>query len=89
MPMVHELKTWPEYYMRVVSEDKNFELRKHDRDFQVGDILHLKEFIPEKGGYTGRMVIRKITYLLKGGSMGLEDGFCIMSLTNTYSNEQL
>jgi len=56
--MVHDLKTWPLYFAAVSSGKKTFEIRKNDRDFKVGDILILKEFIPCKqcdGG--GRVMI--------------------------------
>jgi len=48
MTTIHELKIWPEFYHAVLSGEKTFELRKNDRDFHVGDVLHLKEFIPCK-----------------------------------------
>jgi|TARA_Y100000310_G_scaffold298310_1_gene332146 hypothetical protein len=43
----HELKTEPKYFGRLVSGDKTFEIRKNDRDFQVGDELILKEYDKE------------------------------------------
>jgi hypothetical protein len=45
---VHELKTWPEYFKAIKKGEKTFELRKNDRDFEKGDILVLREFIPCK-----------------------------------------
>ncbi|MEG0259568.1 MAG: DUF3850 domain-containing protein [Lysinibacillus sp.] len=33
----HDLKILPEYLEAVVSGKKTFEIRKNDRDFQVGD----------------------------------------------------
>src|ERR1700759_5655955 len=42
----HELKCWPPHFGNIVAGLKTFELRKCDRDFTVGDILYLKEFIP-------------------------------------------
>lgn len=38
----HELKLDIKYFDDVKSGKKNFEIRKNDRDFQVGDILKLK-----------------------------------------------
>ncbi|MCT3132946.1 DUF3850 domain-containing protein [Lactococcus lactis] len=38
----HELKLDIKYFDDVKSGKKNFEIRKNDRDFQVGDILELK-----------------------------------------------
>ncbi|RZI48444.1 DUF3850 domain-containing protein [Lactococcus kimchii] len=39
----HELKLDIKYFDDVESGKKNFEIRKNDRDFQVGDILELKK----------------------------------------------
>ena len=61
--MVHQLKTWPEYYKEVVNGNKTFEVRKNDRDFKVGDYLALKEFDPDNG-FTKEMCIVRVTYIL-------------------------
>lgn len=44
--MRHELKTWPEFYRSTQDNKKLFELRLDDRNFKVGDELHLREFDP-------------------------------------------
>jgi hypothetical protein len=46
--MTHDLKTWPEYYKDVAAGVKTFELRRSDRNYQVGDTLLLREFAPCK-----------------------------------------
>lgn len=48
----HELKCNTEYFNRILWGQKTFEIRKNDRDFQVGDILILREFDPEHQQYT-------------------------------------
>lgn len=78
MNKTHELKILPEYYKAVLKGKKKFELRKNDRDYEVGDRLILNEFDGEK--YTGEFVIKNITYILKGGSYGLEEGYVILSI---------
>ncbi|WP_270745219.1 DUF3850 domain-containing protein [Lactococcus petauri] len=42
----HELKLDVKYFDDVKNGTKNFEIRKNDRDFKVGDILILKAFMP-------------------------------------------
>lgn len=91
----HELKILPQYFEKVLDGSKTFEIRKDDRGFEVGDILVLKEFQQgcidctqgepietEKRGYTGRVIKKEISYILKGGisGMGLRKGFSILAL---------
>ena len=79
--MIHALKTWPEYFEKVKSGEKNFELRKNDRHFQVGDTLILQEW-DSISGYSGRECDRVVSYVFNGGgTMGLQEGYVIMSLT--------
>jgi hypothetical protein len=80
MSKVHKLKTWPKYYYRVYIGQKNFELRKADRDFEIGDYVILQEFDPDKKEYTGRELQRCIGYILQGGQFGLEEGYVILDL---------
>ena len=59
--MTHELKILPEYFEAVTSGRKRFEIRKNDRNFQIGDQLILKEW--NKEGFTGRSYHSEITYI--------------------------
>jgi ASC-1-like (ASCH) protein len=49
MTIEHELKCRPEYFQRIAIGQKSFEVRKNDRNFQVGDIIILKEHDPAEG----------------------------------------
>lgn len=60
---VHYLKCWPEYFQAVKSGTKPFEIRENDRDYQVGDTLVLKEYLPEVELYSGDELTRTITYM--------------------------
>ena len=40
---LHILKIKDEYFKEILRGNKTFELRKNDRDFQVGDLIHFVE----------------------------------------------
>lgn len=76
----HELKCWPEFFAAIVDGRKTFEYRRNDRGFAVGDTLRLMEF-EDGGGYTGREVCRRVTYMLEGIAVPwLPPGCCVMSI---------
>lgn len=78
--MIHELKTWNEYFEEVFMGHKTFEIRKNDRDFKKGDTLILKEWDNFRETFTGRKLARTVTYVFEGGSFGLEKGFVVMAI---------
>lgn len=80
--MTHNLKTWPQYFQRILSGEKTFEVRKNDRDFQVGDYLLLNEYDPKTDKFTGNFVYKKVSYILHGGNFGLDKDTVVMSLAN-------
>lgn len=43
---IHELKTHPKPFEAVWKNEKQYELRENDRNFEVGDWLKLREFDP-------------------------------------------
>lgn len=82
----HDLKVWPEYYDAIEADLKPFEIRKNDRDYQVGDVLRLREYSPGPDEYTGRETRRRVVYMLNGDSptayaFGLRTGFVAMALS--------
>ena len=78
--MEHRLKCWPEYYEAIKRGLKNFEVRKNDRGFAVGDTLILEEWHPGVKEYTGSVLPAiKVIYLLKD-IPGIEPGYCVMGL---------
>ncbi len=58
----HKLKTSPKFFQVIDNGQKTFEIRKNDRNFQVGDVVILQEFTSSKK-YTGRQLIITITYV--------------------------
>jgi hypothetical protein len=85
--MTHILKVWPGEYDAVAQKRKTHEVRRNDREFAVGDLLVLKEFIPAgedltkgEGRFTGRAVLRRITYITPSRSWGLPPDVCVLSI---------
>jgi hypothetical protein len=77
--VIHELKTWPEYWQDVFDNLKNFEVRFNDRDFKVGDLLFLREWDPKTETYTGRVTRRNVIYTLDNPQY-VKEGYIIMGL---------
>ena len=88
---IHELKCWPEFFLPLKERTKEFELRKNDRDYKVGDYLLLREFDPGfEDGYTGRKTYRQVQEILAADRApdGLKDGFVILGLTIVTQREE-
>ena len=75
--MIHKLKIESKYFEEVHTGKKSFEIRKNDRNFQVGDILILKEYKPEVQEFTGEFLKRKVTYIT---DYAQQDGFVVMAI---------
>lgn len=85
MPNTHHLKAWPEYYCAVEDGRKPFEVRKDDRNYEVGDLLVLQEYEPGfapmgmGAEYTGRECRRIVTYVLRGYE-AIASGYVVLGL---------
>lgn len=76
---IHELKVKQPFYDDLFFERKNFEVRKNDREYKVGDILHLKEY-PTEDYPKRKGLLRKVIYILDGGQYGLDSEYVVMGL---------
>ena len=79
-PKTHTLKILPEYYRALLEGRKTFEVRKNDRDFREGDTLMLEQYDTELARTFGAPLWLKVTYVLKGGQFGIEEGYCVMGV---------
>lgn len=91
---VHKLKLLPEYFDAVANGIKTFEIRKNDRDYKVGDTLHLYEFDPEEEEFRAKVasnpgipetrtcVVATVTYILTHEDFpdGIPEDYCVMGI---------
>ncbi len=82
-----EKKTWPKLFQDILDGKKTFDLRLADFECQEGDILVLREFDPKTKEYTGRVLEKEITYVLKTKDLDFwnkeevgEFGYVVMGL---------
>ena len=79
---VHELKILVQYADLHLTNKKNWELRKNDRNFKTGDIIkftivsNITGLPMYNSGYE-----RTIDFVFEGGEYGLEKGYCILSIS--------
>ncbi|WP_454151496.1 DUF3850 domain-containing protein [Microbacterium lacticum] len=84
---LHELKSWPEFFGPLSAGVRTHELRRNDRDYQIGDQLLLKEYLPDAESFTGAELLLEITSLTSSqipcavSAEGLHQDFCILSVT--------
>ncbi|WP_065755239.1 DUF3850 domain-containing protein [Bradyrhizobium paxllaeri] len=83
---VHHVKCWRVFFDDMQTGRKSFDVRRDDRDYQIGDIMNFKEWAPAETRYTGRETRKLITYIVHAGEgsfaplAGLKPGFCVLGL---------
>lgn len=81
---LHKLKCWPTYFDAVKRGEKPFEVRKNDRDFQVGDTVMLcrlqRDSVSASYDRSEPPLHFKIGYIMHGGEFGIDNTHCVMSL---------
>lgn len=77
---VHEIKTLQPFFDDVWNFRKDFEVRKNDRDYKVGDVLKLNEFGPDIK--RPRFIKVRIKYILSGGQYGIEKGYVVLGIVH-------
>lgn len=79
----HTLKIAAKYLDAIGDGMKPFEVRKFDRDFRVGDILHLREWDGMHQSWGYRWIACFITYILSGNEateFGVMPGYCVLGI---------
>lgn len=73
--MMHNLKIYPEHFLKVLTGAKRAEVRINDRDYQKGDILVLREW---DISYSGRRMTRIVTDVTDISFIA--DGYVLLSM---------
>lgn len=86
---LHELKILHEYLVDVDLGKKTFELRKNDRDYQVGDLIRFIDVREDDSTANKNQIepnidentLYRITYVLKDvEKYGLDKDYCILAI---------
>ena len=85
---LHELKILHEYLEDVDLGKKTFELRKNDRDYQVGDLIRFIDIREDDSTAKNQIepnidenTLYRITYVLKDvDQYGLDRDYCILAI---------
>lgn len=79
----HVLKSLPQYFERMKTGKRTYDLRNNDRFFQIGDKIEYEEYRPGQGAFTGRTFDAEIVDIDGGKAMeefGLTPGFVVLGL---------
>lgn len=82
-PITHTLKLCSKYFSASQYNLKMFEIRLHDRDYRVDDLVVLQEWDYFEGDFqpSGKEVYRRISFILAAGEFeGLAPGYCALAL---------
>ena len=84
--IVHEVKSWPEYFTPISYGYRFHELRRNDRNYKTGDYMLLREFDPILNDYTSDTMMVQITDITSSttpcaeSENALDPDFCILSI---------
>lgn len=77
----HELKITKDNFDAIVKGQKTFELRRNDRNYEVGDILLLRDWDDNLKEFSGLSYRVRVMYILKDvPELGLHPDYIIMGI---------
>lgn len=83
-----EMKTWPAPFAAIRAGRKHAEFRDlRDRDIHVGDVLTLREWLPDERRYTGEEEIVTVADITTG--FGIPHGFAMLSFVRPLTPDLL
>lgn len=80
MTNIHRIKCFDRFFKMAEAGEKLFEIRKNDRDYQVGDIIELNETF--EGKMTGRMAMFRIISIVTDSDFpeGIKEGYAVLGI---------
>jgi Domain of unknown function (DUF3850) len=81
---IHQVKSWSHLFDAIVSGAKAYDLRKNDRNYQIGDELVLARYDNIAGRFTGDVCKRTVSYITSSttpcavSSAVLPNEYCIL-----------
>lgn len=81
--MKHVLKIDNKFAKRIISREKNFEIRLNDRDFQTGDSVELYPNIKQGETLACELITADIAYIHQDG-YGMAQGYVVLALKNIH-----
>jgi hypothetical protein len=88
---VHVIKSWSRFFQPIIQGKRTADIRHlDDRDFQVDDLMLLREWDPIRLEYTGLCAVVQITYIQTNegnpcaiSHKALNDGYLVLSIKLT------
>lgn len=78
--MKHFLKTVQPHFQAVASDGKRVEIRKHDRSYEIGDVLVLCEYDLQSNAFSGFEIEAKVTHVLRNYDEAMKPGYAALSI---------
>lgn len=76
----HDIKSHPKHFQPSLEDKKQFEIRRNDRDYKVGDTVTMHEYHYDHGdNYTGRKISGRIIYV---DDFAQQDGYIVFGVQN-------
>ena len=77
---LYDISIIPAHFNAIRGGFRTFEVRKNDRDYKAGDVLRLREC--GDGGYTGRITMAVVTYVLTSRDFpeGIMEGYAVLAI---------
>ena len=82
---LHILKIDKEPLELKIQNKKHFEIRKNDRNYQIGDVLCEREYDRKTKTYSDRCVLEKVIDIMSKKVYGIKRGYCVLITLPLYS----